>query len=179
MEDLSALSPEELEKVTSALFKVGAWMSHAEDEDGEDDDQCEIAALSAAVKGVALAYEGPGMVDDIARNVLAHQDCWQEWADYSFNALDDVRTSLKIIKLKGTEADIKAYKTALVQVAETVAEAYGEFGDHGQVDGGKLSAFLSKIKTRINGDTPQGHAMNVSAVEEEYLNQLKTLLEDF
>lgn len=181
MNELSGFSEDEIELVSAALYKIGVWVSHADDEDGEEDDEREMRALGSCVRAVAKKYDGPGLVDDVAREALKRQGQWEEWADYSFNALDECRKALAVMKAHGTSADVKNYKAALMEVAVTVAQAYGEFGQFDDEDeGGGFGALLGKITggfSKLSGED-KDHPMNVSAAEDSALEELRTLLRD-
>ena len=178
MSDLAGFSAEEIELVSSVLYKVGVWVSHADDVDGEEDDEHEMKALGACIRAVAKRYDGPGLVDDVAREVLARTDRWEEWTDYSFDVLPDVRRAVAAIKLHGTKDDVKHYKMALVEVVQTVAMAYGEFGQYDEDENkGGFGALLGKI-TKGFGSDHKDHPMNISAAEDGVLEELKAVLRE-
>lgn len=182
MSELEVFSDDEVELLASVMYKVGVWVSHADDEEGEEDDILEMKALGACIRAVAKKYDGPGLVDDIAREVLARQDQWEDWADYSFNVLPDVERAVSVLKAKGTAQDVKNYKAALVETGTTVAQAYGEFGQFDEDDesGGVFGALLGKITGGFAalGADDKDHPMNVSAAEDEVLGRLKAALKD-
>ncbi len=180
MSELSVFSEDEVELLTSVLYKVGVWISHADDESGEEDDVREMKALGACIRAVAKKHDGPGLVDDLAREVLARQERWEEWTDYSFNVLPECEKALAVMGLHGTKDDLKNYKTALVEVGTTVAMAHGEFGQYDEDDKGVFSALLGKITSGFSslGADDGSHPMNVSASEDGALSALKDVLKD-
>ncbi|MCB1650444.1 MAG: hypothetical protein KDI46_00160 [Alphaproteobacteria bacterium] len=180
MSELSIFAPDEVELLARALFKVGAWISYAEDEEGEADDEQEMKALAACIRAVAKKHDGPGLVDDIARETLARQDQWENWAEDSFHALDECAQAVALLKSRAPASDVKNYKAALMEVAVTVAQASGEFGQYDDEDIGLFGALLGKITGAFSGLTADdaGHPMNVSAAEDEALGRLRKLLKD-
>lgn len=181
MSELSVFSPEEIDLLARVLFKVGAWVSYADDEDGEEDDALEMKALSACIRAVAKKYDGPGLVDDIARETLKRQADWEAWADESFHVLSECRQALDLLKARAAERDVKNYKAALMEVGTTVARAYGEFGECGDDDeGGVFGALLGKITSGFSGlsGEDKNHPMNVSAAEDSALEELRALLRE-
>ena len=181
MSELSVFSEEESELLVSVLYKVGVWVSHADDEDGEVDDIREMKALGACIRAVAKKYDGPGLVDDLARAVLRSEDQWAAWTDYSFNVLPVCEKALAVMRLHGTKDDLKNYKMALVEVGTTVAMAYGEFGQYDDGDDkGLFGVLLGKITAGFSGlgANDKNHPMNVSASEDGVLCALKALLKE-
>ena len=57
MTTLSDFSASELELLVSLPYKVGVYVSHADDEDGEVDDEREMAALESCIKAIASLRE--------------------------------------------------------------------------------------------------------------------------
>ena len=53
MSALSNFSEDEIELLASVPYKAGAWISHADDEEGEDDDERELKALESIIKEIA------------------------------------------------------------------------------------------------------------------------------
>jgi hypothetical protein len=178
MSDLAGFGEDEIELVSGVLYKVGVWVSHADDVDGEEDDEREMKALGACMRAVAKKHDGPGLVDDVARVVLARTDRWEEWTDYSFNVLPDVARAVAVMKAHGTKDDVKNYKMALVEVGSTVAMAHGEFGQYDEdEEKSGFGALLGKITSGFGKDH-KDHPMNVSAAEDGVLSELKAVLRE-
>lgn len=181
MGELDIFSEDESALLARTLYKVGVWISYAEDEEGEEDDVREMKALESCIAAVAKKYDGPGLVDDIAREVFVRRSQWDEWADGCFNALDDVKTAINVMRAHGSETDQKRFKAALVEVAQTVAMAYGEFGEFDDEDEKSgFGALLGKITggfAKLTADD-KDHPMNISAAEGSAIEELKMLLRE-
>ena len=180
MNALSVFSDEEITLLVSLPYKVGVWVSHADDEEGEADDEREMKALSTCLKAVARKYDGPGLVDDIARETLKREKFWLEWTDQSYNILPDCEKALALLKEKAGLQDAKNYKAALLEIAATVAQAYGEFNSFDEIpeDEGFFGRIVKKVVGGVVGLSKDdaNHPMNISASEDSALSQLAAAL---
>lgn len=184
MSEFDIFLDEEKLLLASALYKTGVWISYAEDLEGEEDDIREMRALGACLRAVAKKYEGPGLVDDIARFTLSQKDVWEEWADDVYDPRDEIGKALALMKNKAPKDDLKKYKAALYEVAVTVAQAHGEFIQYDEEEPEESSAFgalLGKITATFLGKGAEDadHPMNVSSVESQNISQLKTLMREY
>ncbi|GJL85114.1 MAG: hypothetical protein DHS20C02_08890 [Micavibrio sp.] len=180
MSELSIFSDEEITLLTSLPYKVGVWISHADDEEGEADDEREMKSLSACLKAVAKEYDGPGLVDDIARETLKREPFWMEWTDQSYNILPDCEQALVLLKEKAGLQDAKNYKSALLEIAATVAQAYGEFNGFDEVpeEEGFFGSIVNKVVGGFSGMSKDdaNHPMNISPSEDSAISQLAAAL---
>ena len=182
MSELSVFTEEEVELLSSVLYKVGVWVSHADDVDGEEDDEKEMKALVVCIRAVAKKYDGPGLVDDIAREVFVRKERFEDWADDAYNVLPEVKNALAVMRRVGSKQDLKNYKMALYEVSVTVARAFGEFGefDDEEPEGGVFGALIGKITSGFSSLSvdDKDHPMNISAAEDEVISQLKAILKE-
>lgn len=180
MSALSAFSEEEITLLASLPYKVGVWVSHADDEEGELDDVREMKALTTCIKAVTKAYDGPGLVDDIARETLKRESLWPQWTDRAFNILPDCQKAIVLLKEKSGLQDAKNYKAALLEIATTVAQAYGEFNSFDEIpeDEGFFGGIVNKVVGGFSGLSKDdaNHPMNVSAAEDSAISQLAAAL---
>ncbi|MCB1563204.1 MAG: hypothetical protein KDJ75_06480 [Alphaproteobacteria bacterium] len=181
MTQLSDFSADEIELLVSLPYRVGVWVSHADDVEGEADDEHEMEALESCIRAVAKKYDGPGLVDDIARETLRRRDSWADWTDRAFNILPEAPRALSLLQSRAGRADAKNYKAALLEIAATVARAYGEFGafDEWENEGsGLFSALAGKIAGAFSSlsQDDKNHPMNISPAENSAISRLAAAL---
>ncbi|MEM7650874.1 MAG: hypothetical protein AAF204_02185 [Pseudomonadota bacterium] len=179
MASVSDFSASELELLVSLPYKVGVFVSHADDEGGEGDDEREMAALEACIQAIAKLHEDKPLTSDIMRQTLSMKSEWPRWSAQSFQAPDHAAQAVALMRSHASEAEQKNYKAALMEIASSVAQAYGEFGEfEGDDDGGLLGGLVSKITSglsKLSADDAN-HPMNVSAAEDQALEQLREAL---
>ncbi len=180
MSELSIFSEDEVTLLVSLPYKVGVWVSHADDEDGEADDEREMKALAMCLKAVAKEYDGPGLVDDIARETLKREPFWLEWTDQAYNILPDCEKALALLKEKAGLQEAKNFKSALLEIGSTVAQAYGEFNSFDEIpeDEGFFGGIVNKVVGGFSGLSKDdaNHPMNISASEDSAISQLAAAL---
>ena len=71
--------------LASLPYRIGVWISHADDEAGEFDDEQEMKALEAIIKSIASLHDDAPFVQKIAKETLKQRDNWPEWTMNSFN----------------------------------------------------------------------------------------------
>jgi len=180
MTSLSDFSADEQELLVSLPYKVGVYVSHADDADGELDDEREMVALETCIKAIATLHEDKPFTADVMRQTLAMKNEWTRWVDQSFRVSDDARKAAALLQSKASEAEAKNYRAALMEIGATVAGAYGEFGefDDDDTSGGVFGALVGKITGGLSKLTADdvNHPMNVSASEDSALAELSDAL---
>lgn len=175
---MTDFSDEDMDLLASLPFKVGMWISYADDQDGETDDEREHKALTLCLKQFAKLHEEDSLVGRIIRESMSRTNRQWEWADQSFNVLLDIKKGMELLRSKKVPADdIKALKRCLMEVGTAVAQAFGEFGSF---DDAENEGFFGKIAGRLAGlaADDKGHPMNVSAAEDSALEKLRAVLQN-
>jgi len=175
MSELSELLPEERGLLIGLPYRVGVWMSQADDEDGEADDIREMKALEHILKSIAKVHENSVFVQEIARETLRGKNHWSQWANHSFDVLGDCEKAVAVLKNYVNDNDLKDYKATLMEIAQTVAESYGEFGLVDAGDDGGFGAVVEKI-TGLFSKKDANHPMNISPAEDSALSRLAAAL---
>ena len=179
MTHLSEFSGEEAELLMALPYKVGMFVSHADDEDGEADDDKEMQALEESIKAVANLYEPESFIRSIIDQTLALKSEWPRWGAQSFHATSDAEKAVSLLNGKASEDDIKQFKTILVEIATTVAQAHGEFNSFDEDE--QKSGFGALVGKIVSGfadlsKEDDNHPMNVSVAEESAIEDLKQAL---
>jgi len=175
MSILNEMQPEERGLLVGLPYRVGVWMSHADDEAGETDDIREMKALEHIIQSIATVHERSDFVQDVARQTLAKRDKWEIWANHSFDILADCEKAVSVLKNTVNDNDLKNYRLVLLNIAETVAAAYGEFGMEADEEG-VLSGFLGKVVGKFKASDAEDDFMNISPAEDAALQRLKAAL---
>jgi len=176
MATLAELEPEDRGLLIGLPYRVGVWMSHADDEGGEGDDAYEFRALEQIVRSVAKVHASSVFVQDVAQETLKRKEKWPLWAKHSFDILADCEKAVAVLKKNATAHDLRDYRKTIINIAETVAAAHGEFGMEVPHEDSKLSGFLNKVIDCLKGEGEGINFMNISPAEEEALERLRVAL---
>jgi len=179
MSRLSDFSEEDRETLISLPYRLGVWISDAEDEEGDLDDEKEMKALKHSILAIAKLNEGSPFVQELTRETIRARERWDEWYGESFTATKDLKRLVPSLRSQLGEGEYKAFRKAIMEIAKTVAEAYGEFGDWDDEDEeGFLSGLMSKVTSRFSvlSDGDSNHPMNISPGEQSALSELANIL---
>lgn len=180
MVTIADFSGSELELLASLPYKVGVFISHADDAEGELDDDREMAALETCIKAITKLHEDKPFTADIMRQCISMKMDWPRWAAQSFNVPEEAGRAAALLQGKASESEYKNYCSALMEIATTVAQAYGEFGEFDDDDssGGVFGGLVSKITGTLSSlaSDDADHPMNVSPAEDSALAALKAAL---
>jgi hypothetical protein len=174
MSQLAAFTPEDAELLISLPYRVGINVSHTEDEEGEVDDEREMEALEACIKQIARLHEASPLVSEVAREILRRKDHWMRWSQGAFNVAPDCEKALRVLKPVVSAQEFKSYKKMLIEVASSVAQAYGEFGEVREKKG-----FFGRVMEKVVGsfaNDDKNHPMNVSAAEDTAIGLIQAAL---
>lgn len=166
MSILSSFSAEEAELIVGLPYRVGIHVSHAEDEDGEDDDEREMRALENTLRAVAKTHEGSAFIQEVVQETLSRRGDWSRWTENVFNVAPECARVVAILKAKVHKDEVTEYKALIVDIASAVAQAYGEFGDGSSGKEG-FAGIVKKVVGGFLGTSRDdaGHPMNMSAAE--------------
>lgn len=184
MADLSEFSDEEQKLLVSLPYKVGAWISQSDDVGGDQDDEMEMQALHDVISGLSKLHEDMPFVHKIAAHTLASRELWPIWANQTFNVPEECGQTMVLLQKRAEERAVKNYASILMQIAYSVAEAWGEFGDMEDQSAAGLGAVVGKITglfSRGERDVAKGsgHAANISASEDSCIMQLSEVLDEY
>jgi len=180
MSELSGFNDEERHLLMSLPYKVGVYISEADDAEGTLDDDKELQALLECIRKIATSYSDSGLVDGIIRGTLKLDSQWESWGKTAYNLEPDCQAAIALLLAKGTRQDAENYREALILIANTVAQTYGEFialDDGFEEKKSFFSALTQKIINRITElKDDEGHPSNVSAAEHSAVSRLAAAL---
>lgn len=179
MTHLSEFSGQESELLMSLPYKVGMYISYADDEDGEHDDVAEQKALKHCLKAIIPLYDEKPFVQDILKKSMSFQSEWERWGTQAFHAPREAEKAITLLRSKASLNELKSFRAALMEIATTVAQAHGEFSsfDEEEQESG-FSALVGKIVGGFSGlsKDDDNHPMNISASEDSAIQTLKEAL---
>lgn len=97
----------------------------------------------------------------------------------SFNVPDEAAQAKALLASRASESETKNYCAALMEIATTVAQAYGEFGEFDDEEsGGLFGSIVGKITSSLSALSSEdaNHPMNVSAAEDTAISALRNAL---
>ncbi len=175
MTKLSDFSDEEIDLIVSLPYKVGVSVSYADDEEGEIDDLREMRALETSIIEASKRHSNMGLTQEVASEILSSKDKWDLWAKQGvFNIEPLCEKVVVVLKSKADDDEVLSYVEMVVELATTVAQAYGEFGQDDQGEKGLLGVLVSKISKIFDNGT--NHPMNVSASENDVISSISAAL---
>lgn len=127
MSFLDDLPFDQKELLISLPYRVGAWVSHADDDGGDESDEEEKRALASIINGFTRDVFGSEAVQYIMMETLQQKDKWEEWAANTNNILEDCQKAIDIMNEVEDEKEVNAFKQRLIEIAEAVALAFREY----------------------------------------------------
>jgi hypothetical protein len=174
MSQYEMLTPEQRGLLVGLIYRVGIWISHSDDEDGENDDKREMKALSQIIHSLAHAEEASEFLRTIAKNTLSRKEKWPLWADHSFDILADAENAMEVLRANVAKEEAAEYRAALLRISEAVASAHGEFGFDMSGEEEGFGALIGKMIGKIKGDNDDEIDIgNISAAENDAIERLK------
>ncbi len=180
MTTLSSFTPEETELIVSLPYRVGMNVSFSEDEGGELDDSLELKALETKLREVLQKAPEASLIKEIAATTLESKDKWEVWSQGVLNVEPLCEKAVVTLKAKADIDEVKSYIKMCLDVAGSVAKAYGEFGDDNDLEESK--GIIGKIMEEISKIMPgakkqvENHSMNISASEDSAIERIREAL---
>lgn len=169
---LSDISREDRDLIVSLPYRVGVWMSHAEDEGGEVDDRREMKTLERILTDIAKAEKVPVFVRELLDETISRRDRWPGWKESSFDVLPDCVRAVKILTANAGKADGNNFRRALKKIAASVAGAHGEFG----FEEPRASLLRRLCGGLCSRKERAADFMNISAAEQDAMRRLVAAL---
>ena len=175
MTQLSSFSDTDKLLIVSLPYRAGLYVSYADDEDGERDDELEMRAMEACLKEISKLHEGHALTQEIASNILQHKADWNAWSQGVFNIEPLCEQAVEALKTQANESEIKDYIKMVLEIATAVAQAYGEFGEE-EPETGFFGKTMGRIFGNLGSDSETNHPMNVSAAEDGAITRIANAL---
>ncbi|MCK5385138.1 MAG: hypothetical protein KAJ29_06125 [Alphaproteobacteria bacterium] len=183
MTTLSSFTPEEADLIISLPYRVGMHVSYSEDEGGERDDALEMKALESVLRDVVKNEEKDGsLAQEVARATLEGKEKWEAWSQGVFNIEPLCEKTITMLKTQASVDEVKDYIRICLEIAGSVARAYGEFGEDDAAEEecsgiiGKIMGEISRIMPGTKGREAH-HPMNISAAEDSAVERISAAME--
>lgn len=182
MTALSNLPDDVALSIIALPFKAGMWVSHADDVDGEADDDNEMRALEKGIPAIARLHGDSPLVQDVAQALIRNKSRWDGWTEECFFIAKQAPDIMQAVKTHFGLDEAKVFKRYILELAKMVAEAHGEFAAFDDMDEGKKDSFFSGMVGKfvgalaMMGDADQSHPANISPSEKSAMSQLSAAL---
>ena len=176
MSQLANFSAEEQDLIVSLFYRAGIYVSHAEDEDGDLDDDLEMKALERVIRALAKNEKKSPFLQSVAQAALDSQDKWQEWTDRYFQVENDCQKVVALLHPALPKPDFNRYRMSLVKIGEIVAAAYGEFGEDVKEEEGFFSMLVDKVSGGLKSAQDEDAFLNITPAETQAISDLKRAL---
>lgn len=173
---MTALDPFSDEHKTLLIrlpYQVGLHISHADDADGEEDDTLEMEALNKILHSLPGLYEHKPLIQEVLKETLARKSDWSSWEEGTFDLTKECSEAVLTLKEKVGKDVATAYAKMLLQIADTIARAAGEYGVfeiREEPDSGLFKLYHDLMKRLGMVDTAP--LSNISAAEQEAIDRL-------
>lgn len=182
MSVLSQLSEDKALAIISLPYKAGLWVSHADDIEGEADDENEMKAIERGVPALADLHGDSPLVQEVASEIIRLNDSWKQWEEGSFYIVKQAPDVMRDIQTEFGTAEAKHYRRFVMELGKMVAQAHSELSAFDAIEEDKKEGFLSNMVGKFVGglssmkDDDSGHPANISPSEKSALSQLSSAL---
>ena len=175
MADLSKFNAQERDLISSLPYRVGIWISNADDNEGTKiDDKDELKVLEQTIQNFAKASDKIPVAAAVMKDV---QDNKRNWAQWNMTAteqaiLADAPKAVALCKQHFDEKQLNQYRETIWRVGIFVAQAYGEHVDPDN------EMHFNNFFGRMFGKGPKAgqNPENMSPKEKAALTKLKQAL---
>lgn len=180
MSVLSDFASEDQELVIRLPFRVGIWISEADQTGGDESSEQERQALNTIVASYAEDYLKSEFVQRVMELTLARKNEWNEW-DKNVDAVPgECERAMQILMTRVSPRDVDALKRNLIDVGLAVAMAYREGVHEPPEDAGIIANFMYDLKSFFSvlfgGLKTRTADENISATEQKALIKLAGIM---
>lgn len=179
---LSQLSKNEYDLVLGLPYRAGIFVSHADDVEGEQDDEMEVKALLASIKQAKALHQESKLVSEVCDCILSSEVEWERWENEAFHILRTSQHVIEIVKSNFGLDEAKHYRALVMEVSASVARAASELDAFDDWKDEEPEGFFSGMIVKIMGgfssmsQDDKDHPVNISPAEDSALSQLSALL---
>ncbi len=130
MNFLDELTTDQRTLVVSLPYRVGLYISQSDETGGDESDDLEMEALDSIVTGYAQEVFGAETVQYVISETVSRKNEWEEWGRDLSDIHSDLYKSIDILSDSVHEKEVNAFKRHLIEIGESVALAFREYGDH-------------------------------------------------
>lgn len=177
MTDFSKLSPEEQNLIISLPYRVGIWISNADDNTkSRMDDKREHQALELVISRMVASHRKMPFAATAMKEVQKNKSLWPDWSQKADEqaVLQDTQKAIEVCRQKLPSAALKQYKQAVWHIGLAVAQAYGEHIDPDNEM--HVDRFFSWLASFITAPSLRKTPENMSPKEKTALKKLRAVL---
>ena len=181
MSFLDELPHDHRELIVSLPYRVGAWISHADDVGGDVADEEEKTALANILHGFTQDVFGSEVVQYVMAETISRKQDWEKWATETKNVSEDCQRAIDLLHDVVDEKEVNAFKQRLLEIAEAVALAFREYDKLDFIT--KLRIYIMyyrekyKAARKNRSFKSMDQYLNISLKERQTLNALASVLE--
>lgn len=166
---LEKFSADERDVLVSLPYRVGVWISRADNTGYPESAGAELAALERIILRKARGMFESAFVHEVMAETCAQKSQWPQWAARAQDVSADCEKAVAVIAAKLSKRDLDAYRRNVMYIAVEVAKAFREF----DVQASRFSRavdsfrrFLDRI-AGVAGGAPEGGDWRRISFEED------------
>ncbi len=141
MNFLDQLNTEQRDLLVALPYRVGLFVSQSDETGGDDSDEAEMEALDNIITGYAQEIFCAETVQYVISETVKRKSEWDAWS-HNLEAIGgECHKALDILYDTVDEKEVNAFKNHLLEIGESVALAFREYGDS--------TSMADKIKMRL------------------------------
>lgn len=126
---LDKLPHDQRSLIVSLPYRVGLRVSQSDDSGGDDSDDAEMQALSSLITGYSQEVFGAETVQYVVSETVSRKNEWTSWSENLEWVEDECSKAVDILSMYVDEKEVSAFKNHLIEIGESVALAFREYGD--------------------------------------------------
>ncbi len=151
MNEFEKFSGEQRDLLVALPYRVGLWLSKCDDSGGHDATDAEVKALEIIIRSYAEDFCKSEFVEDIMRETLARKNDWERWRENTDNVPRECSQAVDMLAEKIERKHIAYFKHDLMDIANSVATAHGEFEEGAMNFSDKMWILSRYVCGRIKG----------------------------
>lgn len=108
-------------------YRVGLYVSKADETGGDEADQQELEALQSIIHGFAESMLGAESIQYIMTATLDNKENWEHWGEGIKKVPRQCHDIFQFLAEIMDEKDLKSFASYLLQIGEAVAMAFREY----------------------------------------------------
>ncbi len=141
MNFLDELTPEQRTLLVSLPYRVGLYVSRSDNTGGDDSDEAELKALDDIITGYSQEVFGAETVQYVISETVRRKSEWASWSENLGDIGSECHRALDVLYEAVDEKEVNAFKHHLLEIGESVALAFREYGNS--------TPFIDKLKVYI------------------------------
>lgn len=176
MSELQRFLPADQDLLVSMFYRIGQWMSQADDTDlGDDSEAIEEAQIFYILNKLSQSKNAGLLCSEIAAEALRQKGSWPRWSKQADTVLDEIPRAKALLKGQANQQEFVAFAKSLITIATVVARAYREADDLEEQEEKGFLSWLSEKKANVVlalSDAEAHKDLNVSPAEDSALTEL-------